>query len=72
MRIPARGTSTAKTSFGRLMHMCRSLGGAYGLLHAKYALAPKPKSKGSKLGLNPVPKQEKVEGKAAPELVAIE
>lgn len=54
------------------MHMCRSLGDAYGLLYRKCAVARKPKSEGSKLNLNPVPKQEKVEGKAAPVLVTIE
>lgn len=72
VRISARGANTARTNFSGLMHMCKSLGDAYRVLHPECALAPKPKGEGDKPSLTPVPRQEKVERKAAPVLVATE
>ncbi|GAB0498233.1 hypothetical protein MMPV_009574 [Pyropia vietnamensis] len=43
VRISARGANTAKTTFSRLMHLCKSLGDAYRVLHPECALQAKPK-----------------------------
>lgn len=72
VRISARGANTARTSFSQLMHMYKSLGDAYRDLHPECALSPKPEGGESKPSLTPVPRQDKVERKAAPVLVATE
>lgn len=48
VRISARGASTARTNFSRLMHLCKSLGDAYRVLHPECALQPKPTVKEGK------------------------
>lgn len=44
VQISARGANKAPTNFSRLLHLCKSLGDAYRVLHPECALSPKPKN----------------------------
>lgn len=68
--ISARGANTARMIFSRLMHMCKSLGDAYRVLHPECALSPKLQCEGRKLNLTRGPRQDQGEREAAPVLVA--
>ncbi|GAB0490113.1 hypothetical protein MMPV_001345 [Pyropia vietnamensis] len=73
VRISARGANTAKTTFSRLMHLCKSLGDAYRVLHPECALQAKPKGNDDKtVDTGPVsePRRSRPEPKAPPVLVA--
>ncbi|GAB0498675.1 hypothetical protein MMPV_010022 [Pyropia vietnamensis] len=73
VRISARGANTAKTTFSRLMHLCKSLGDAYRVLHPECALQAKPKGEDDKtVDTRPVsePRRYRPEPKAPPVLVA--
>ena len=74
VRISARGANTARTNFSRLMHLCKSLGDAYRVLHPECALKAKPltkEDKGKEAGHSaPVPRP--TEAKPATVLVASE
>ncbi|GAB0497902.1 hypothetical protein MMPV_009239 [Pyropia vietnamensis] len=73
VRISARGANTAKTTFSRLMHLFKSLGDAYRVLHPECALQAKPKGEDDKtVDTRPVsePRRYRPEPKAPPVLVA--
>eukprot|EP00170_Pyropia_yezoensis_P002548 contig_10694_g2552 len=70
VRISARGASTARTNFSRLMHLCKSLGDAYRVLHPDCALAPKPKADGGKSKEIQAATPPKIAARATPVLVA--